>query len=332
MNNFIEEAKAFKERGVSAIPVKSDKLPTVNWTKYQVDPMTDEQINMYFKSCFGIAIITKNIECIDFDTKFELTHDMMDRIKEKVPTEILEKLWVQKTMSGGYHWLYLTDVAEPNQKLASRYTTAYERHETYMEAFNNPKKRDKASNIGAGDKQRVLIETRGSVIENGKRVGKGYFLVAPTPGYEYVYGKLQKLSDDERNQLVSMCREFNEVIEVKPNFKLNKYKKPGEDIFTWYNKNADVVALLVDHGWEEVPPSPYSSSKNVRLKRAGNTNAKSSALFDSDTRVFNVFSTSTSFDVNKGYSAVDVLLELECGNDTQVAYEKIMEQYQNRDQ
>lgn len=327
MGDFREEAKAFKERGISAIPVKSDKLPTVNWIKYQVDPMTDEQIGMYFKDCFGIALITKNLECCDVDLKYDLSGDLIDRMKEKVPVEILEKLWVQKTMSGGYHWLYLTDVAEPNQKLASRYTTPYERHETYMEAFSDPRKRGKASNIGAGDKQRVLIETRGSVIENGKRVGKGYFLAAPTPGYEYVYGKLQKLSDDERNQLISICREFNEVIEVKPNFKLNKYKKPDEDIFTWYNENADVVALLLDHGWEEV----YSGGKNVRLKRAGNTNAKSSALFDNDTRVFNVFSTSTSFEVNKGYSAVDVLLELECGNDTQVAYDKIMEQYQIRD-
>ena len=330
MGNFIEEAKAFKERGISAIPVKSDKLPTINWIKYQVDPMTDDQIEMYFKDCFGIALVTKELECLDFDLKYSLSHDMMDRIKERVPTEILEKLWVQKTMSGGYHWLYLTDVAEPNQKLASRYTTPYERHETYMEAFNSPRKRDKACNIAAGDKQRVLIETRGSVVNNGKRVGKGYFLAAPTPGYEYVYGKLQKLSDDERNQLISICREFNEVIEVKPNFKLNKYKKPDEDIFTWYNENADVVGLLVEHGWEVVP-SYSSKSEDVRLKRPGFTNSKSSALFDSYERVFNVFSSTASFDLNRGYSAVDVLLELECGNDTQVAYDKIMEQYQNRD-
>jgi hypothetical protein len=324
MADYREEAKAFKEKGIPAIPVRYDKTPTVNWFNYQEDPMTDEQIDAYFEDCFGIAIITKDIECLDFDIKFELTHDLMVRLKDRVPVEILEKLWVQKTMSGGFHWLYLTDVAEPNQKLASRYTTAYERHETYMQAFEDPDKRDKATNIAAGDKQRVLIETRGSVEENGKRIGKGYFLAAPTPGYEYIYGKLQKITNEERETLISICREFNEVIETKPNFKLNKYKKPGEDVFSWYNDEADVVKLLLGHGWEVVD----ERGKNVRLKRSGNTSNKSSALFDCEKRIFNVFSTSTSFDTNRGYSAVDVLLELECENDTQVAYEKIMVEYQ----
>jgi hypothetical protein len=324
MQDYRELAKQFIRNGIGVIPVKADKQPTINWIKYQVDMMSGEDVERYFKSCFGVAVVTKNIECIDFDLKYSLRSDFMDTIKEKVPTEILGKMWVQKTVSGGFHWLYLTDVAEPNQKLACRYTTAYERHETYMEAFNDSKTRNNASKIGANDKSRVLIETRGSIIENGKRVGKGYFLVAPTPGYEHIYGKLQKITDEEREILISVMREFNEVLVPKNNPKLSKFKKGSDvDVFSWYNEEGDVLGLLYSCGWELVS----DNGKNYRLRRPGNPASKSSALFDSDSRVFTVFSTSNNFEPNKGYSPVDVFLELECGNDLQCAYEKLLELY-----
>ena len=324
MQDFREIAKAFISQGISAIPVKADKQPTINWLKYQVNAMTEEEVDKYFKKCFGIALVTKDIECIDFDLKYSLTSDLMDRVKEKVPVEILKKVWVQKTTSGGFHWLYLTDVAEPNQKLACRPTTAYERHNTYIEAFNSPKNREKALKIALNDKSKVLIETRGSIMENGVRTGKGYFLVAPSPGYEYVYGKLQKLTNEERNLLISVMREFNEVITPVNNHKLAKaVKNAGVDVFTWFNEEGDVLSVLYENGWELV----NNNGKNYRLRRPGNPNSKSSALFDSDTNVFTVYSTSNNFEPNKGYSAVDVFLELECENDLNVCYTKLMELY-----
>lgn len=324
MQDFREIAKSFIAAGISVIPVKADKQPTINWLNYQSKLMTLEEADKYFKNCFGVAVVTRNIECIDFDLKYSMTSDLMGRIKEKVPIELLQKMWVQKTMSGGFHWLYETDVAEPNQKLACRYTTAYEKHETYMEAFSCVKTRENAIKIAFNDKSRVLVETRGSIVERGERVGKGYFLVAPTPGYEYIFGKLQKITDEERNLLISIMREFNEVTTPHNNPKINRAKKSCDvDVFSWYNTEGDVLGQLYSCGWELAS----ESGKNHRLRRPGNPNSKSSALFDSDSRVFTVFSTSNNFEPNKGYSPVDVFLELECENDLTLGYEKLLELY-----
>jgi len=60
------------------------------------------------------------------------------------------------------------------------------------------------------------------------------------------------------------------------------------------------------------------------LKRAGNPKSGSSALFDTDTRVFNCFSTSTNFDVGRGYSPTDVFTLLECDNDLSIAFRKLI--------
>jgi hypothetical protein len=48
-------------------------------------------------------------------------------------------------------------------------------------------------------------------------------------------------------------------------------------------------------------------------------------LFDRETRIFNCFSTSTSFDVNRGYTASDIFIDLECDGDTSVAFRKMVE-------
>jgi len=40
--------------------------------------------------------------------------------------------------------------------------------------------------------------------------------------------------------------------------------------------------------------------------------------------VFNCFSTSTSFDVGRGYSPTDVFVELECEGDLSLAFRKLI--------
>lgn len=321
MNDYRDLAKTYKKNGFTVIPVDSLKQPTINWTKYQTQPMSDEAIDKYFKNVHGIAMLTGGksmIECLDLDIKYDVTGDLMDRLKNKLPESLLRKMWVQKTPSGGYHWIFKTEVVEPNQKLANRLTTAEEKHKVYIESFNNINTRKMALNIAQQHKCLVLLETRGG----DKEKAGGYFLLAPTKGYEKVYGKLNKITPEERDVLFTACRSFNEYTEPERKQKLYKYKNYDINPFDNYNENGDSLSLLLDNGWGVVS----ESGNSVRLKRPGSPNSKSSALFDKETKIFNVFSTSTAFDVGVGYTPVNVFIKIVADDDTQVAYDELISQ------
>lgn len=325
--DYRELAKVYLKKGYTLIPVGADKQPTINWTKYQKRHITEEEIEKYFKDCYAVACLTggpNGLECLDFDLKYDLSGDLMDRVKNSCDPEVLEKMYVQKTKNGGFHWVYKTDVSMPNSKLASRNTTAYERHQTYLDNFNNASKRDIATSAAFNDKIRVLIETRGGIVDNGVKVSKGYFLISPSPGYEYVFGKINKISDSERDSLVEVCRSFNEVFRAHKNFNRDKTMSSEGNPFTEYNEKGDALKLLFEHGWSEAFNN-NPRSKSIRLVRPGNPDSKSSALFDTESKKFNVFTTSTIFDSNETYNPVDIFIELECNGDTKEAYVKLKE-------
>jgi len=318
MNNYVNLALAYKSEGFTVIPVNSNKIPTINWTKYQKEPMSDEDIKRYFKNVHGLAMLTggkSQVECLDIDLKNCNTGDLIDRLKAEVPKSIMKKMWVQRTPSGGYHWIFRCDKVEPNQKLANRVTSAEEKHSVYIEHFNNIKTRKNALKIASQYKSLVLLETRGG--EEDK--SGGYFLVAPTKGYEKVYGKLSEISIEERDQLMTICRSFNEYSEPKKNNGTFKYGHGESNPFDDFNERGDSLSLLLDAGWTSV----YENESSVRLKRPGSTHSKSSALFDKDSKIFNVFSSSTDFDTNTGYNPASVFIKIEADDDTQLAYQKL---------
>lgn len=322
MGNYIKIAKKYSRSGYSVIPVTSEKVPAIrDWSTFQVRTMTEVECEKYFKDCFGIALLcggSKGVTGLDFDIKYDLTGDLFERFKEEVPKKLLKKMYVQSTKNGGYHMLFSCSKVEPNQKLASRYTTCYEKDWTYKEAFKKEETRDIALKIAINDKSRVLIETRGGK----EKVSGGYVLMAPTPGYEKLYGSIEEITEEEYDILLSTARLFNEVIEVKKDPKKEKYKtdwviSPFED----YNERGDILQILYQNGWEEVS----SAGNSVRLKRPGGSASKSSALFDIETRIFNCFSTSTLFDVSRGYTPTDVFAELECNGDLSMAFRKLID-------
>jgi hypothetical protein len=321
MNNYVELAKQYSKAGYSVIPVTSEKIPAIrDWSQFQTRPMTEKECETYFSNSWGIALLmggSKKTTAIDFDLKYDLSGDLFDRYKKALPEDLLRKMFVQTTKNKGYHFIFSSDVVEPNQKLASRYTTEYEKHSTYMEAFNDAKTRSKALKIASNDKVRVLLETRGG----STTVSGGYVVMSPSPGYEFVYGKINHISIEEYNLILETARSFNDVVEERKDVRLEKYKEWKNSPFEDYNERGDVISLLLDSGWEECKGS---RGKSIRLKRAGNPKSGSSALFDTDTRVFNCFSTSTSFDVGRGYSPTDVFVELECDGDLSLAFRKLI--------
>ena len=321
MSNYLELAKQYSSAGYSVIPVTSEKIPAIkDWGRFQTRPMIDKECEDNFKNCWGIALLcggNMNLTAVDFDLKYDMSGDLFERYKQALPNTLLSKMYVQTTKNKGYHFLFSCDKVEPNQKLASRYTTEYEKHSTYMEAFNNEMTRSKALKIASNDRMRVLLETRGGT----PQISGGYVVMSPSPNYEHIYGKIQKISVEEYDLLLETARSFNDVVEIRKDIKLERYKDWKLSPFEDWNQRGDVISLLLDSGWEECKGS---SMKSIRLKRAGNPKSGSSALFDTQTRVFNCFSTSTSFNVGKGYNPTDVLLELECEGDLSVAFKKLI--------
>lgn len=322
MSNYVELAKAYSKKGYSVIPVTSEKVPAIrNWGVWQVRPMTEIECEQHFKDCYGIALLMggkKSLTAIDFDLKYDLSGDLFERYKKTLPVELLKKMYVQTTKNNGFHFIFSSPTVEPNQKLASRYTTADEKHQTYMKAYQDPKNKDKALKMASNDKSRVLIETRGG----SPSTCGGYVLVSPTPGYVHTFGKIQDISKEEYDLILESARSFNQIVEEKADIRLEKYKEWELSPFVDYNTRGDVLSVLYESGWEECS-NGYGNS--VRLRRAGAVTSASSALFDPETRLFNCFSTSTSFDVNRSYTPVDIFMELECEGDISLAFRKLME-------
>lgn len=324
-SSIIDIAKKYVENGFSVLPVSPvTKQPTVtSWNRFKKVPMTLEEVDQLFTENDSLAIFCggqPRVFCLDADMKYDLSGDLWDRFKQAVPKSLLKKLMCQSTMNKGFHLVCKVPASKlsGNEKFASRHTTAYEKHQTYTEAFSKPLLRDKALNIALQDKSRILFESRSGT----EQESKGYFLIAPSKGYKIIYGKIQEITEAEYDLLIDTARSFNEFISEDRPFKVSDYQTKWElSPYDHYNKEGDVVALLVNHGWEIV----YNGTNSVRFKRPGSSHTSSSALFDRNTRIFNVFSTSTSFDVSKGYNASGVFAHLEANDDQSATYKKLIE-------
>lgn len=327
MSNYVEIVKTYRNNGLTCIPVDENKQPLINWAPFQNSMMTDADITKHFSDTYGFAVLTGGkggLELLDIDAKYFLDPDMYKEFKRAVPNEILSKLWVQTSMNGGFHFIYKCKVIEPNQKLAMRPTTREEKHEAYMESYLSGENIDTALKSAIQHKSLVLFETRGGTPEKAG----GYFLCAPTPGYKRVYGKLQEITPEEREILLETARSFNTYVETKKDYKLAQFnsKLPaGENPFKNFDERGNSLQILLDNGWRPVNQKMLTSGKDVRLIRPGVVHSKSSGLYDKDTKMFNCFSTSTSFEPNKAYSPASVFIEIECNGDTQIAYQKLKE-------
>lgn len=285
----IEIAKEYYKSGLSIIPIGEKKLPIGAWKRNQT-----ELIEPSFTSCVGIGIVcgavSGGVECIDIDSKYDLTGKLFENYKNlinEVDKNLLKKLVVQSTPSGGYHFVYKCKTIDGNKKLANRYTTDAEKLE-------NPK-----------EKIKVLIETRGE---------SGYFMVAPSDGYKVIYGDLKQisiLSALERETLLVCARTLNKVFEVATVNK-NSQKTILENLspFEDWNNRGDVLDFLEREGWVV---KLKNGAKNLLLRPGGT--GMWSADWNEDKRIFYVFTSSSEFEQNKGYNPTQVLAKLKFNDD-----------------
>ena len=278
---------------VQFMPVLGNKLPIHSgWQKQR------KLYNM--SNCEAVGIVcgelSGNLQAIDLDLKYDLTGKLFDKYKKSinaVDKSLLSKLTVQKTVSGGYHFIFRCEEIEGNKKLARRYANDTEK--------------------AKGEKIKVLIETRGE---------GGYIACDPTPGYKLTYGSyetIQTITPEEKEILFECARKFNEVIEVFTPQRTEKKQLKGMSPFEDYNNRADVIALLESHGWQAVG---QKGSKTL-LKRPGDSSARHSGNFDSNKNWFSVFSTSTEFEDETPYLPYAVYAFLECNKDFKEASKKL---------
>jgi hypothetical protein len=283
-----QEALHLFESGLSVIPIDDKKVPIGSWKKNMTELI---QPNGNFANAYGVGIvcgaISGNIEVIDIDTKYDLTGTLFQDYKEliaSVSKDLLRKLVVQRTVSGGYHFIYRCSQIENNQKLAQRPTSPEEK-------IDNPK-----------DKVRVLIETRGQ---------GGYIACVPTPNYEMVYGDLQNIQEittEERIILIESAKYFNQIQE-EPKPEPIKYESKDTPFDQW-NDEGDVLSMLVLEGWKV---TGGFGPKKLLLRPGGE--GKWSADYDEQRRLFYVFTSSTEFEQGRAYNPSQVLTILKFNGD-----------------
>ncbi|AHW61444.1 Bifunctional DNA primase/polymerase, N-terminal [Draconibacterium orientale] len=272
--------------GLSIIPVSSKKTPFTPWTEYQsnIAPISLWHSHYINQGTVGIIAgkVSGNLECIDIDTKNDPKKTIITEFNALIPDELLNRLIIQSTPSGGLHYIYRCPeaVIDKNLKLA--------RHSN-------------------GE---IILETRGE---------GGYFCTSKTNN-EIMQGKfnLETLEVDvpiitaeERNLLLETARSLTRYFPSgNTNSKNNKsfnYKEPAINEF---NNKYDIIELFTKDNWSVV----NEDDDKFYLLRDGSAASHSGYYFKA-TKTFFCFSTSTEFKTEKPYNNFQILQVLEGKND-----------------
>lgn len=159
--------------------------------------------------------VSGGLVCIDFDIKNGDKWDEWVFIANNIVPEVLSKVYMERTPSGGYHVCYRAKGEMRNRKLA------------------------------CNTEGKATIETRGE---------GGYFVCAPSKGYTVFFGKLSELhqlTDGEETTLLATCEAYDEQVRTEYKPKHNA-EVTGDSVFNRYDSVTDPVPLLVSHGWHVV--------------------------------------------------------------------------------
>lgn len=276
---------------LNRIITDANKRPLGKWKEYQTRLITPEEFKALkgHKNASGEAIIcgpvSGGLEVIDIDTKNDPARTLHTDFFSVIPPELFARLYIVTTINGGAHIYYRCEEIENSKKLASRQTTPRER-------AKNP-----------AEKTLVLIETRGP---------GGYVVAPPSPGYKVIQGTpetIPTITPEERAELFALARGFDELTPVIPE-PLKRYENKNQrdtgNPFKEYDEQATpetVRGLLESFGWV----FKYHHAGKDFYRRPGNTDTVTSGDYHHEKKVFAVFTTSTPFEPQRGYTPAGVL-------------------------
>lgn len=274
----LHTATEYLAAGLCVLPaVRAEKRPALSgWKAYQSRLPTGQQLANWFSIeqdalCIVAGAVSGHLEVLDFDCEA----DQFARWSELIPADLLAKLVVERTQSGGRHVVYRA--SEPvcgNIKL---------------------------SQAQRGGKILTLIETRGE---------GGLFLCAPTAGYTLEQGALTNLpvlTSSERETLLQAAWSLSEYLAPpveRPAGASAGDGRPGDE----FNERGDVREVLLRHGWTIV-----KGGDNEYWRRPGKDAGWSATLKDRVFYVFSA--NAAPFEPNRAYAPFSVLALLEHGGD-----------------
>lgn len=256
----------------------------------------------------------QGLEAVDVDLKYDLTGDLWTRLQAAIGQDLLAKLVIQRTRSGGYHLLYFCEEVEGNQKLASRPATEEE-----LEA-------------APGTRQYVLIETRGE---------HGQVVIFPSEGYRFVQRnplEIQQISVDERARIMEACRSFDLMPAKKtaPTAPVPNRPAPApasEEAKPWEIYDAETTALevLEQHGWTVLRHGRDGKGRElVEVVRPGGDTSKKSASYYPDNNIVYSHTTSSELPSETPLRPSAVLAYLAYGGDFSRMGRELRQKYYDR--
>lgn len=303
--------------GISVIPVrdrdemvngelKKKKSPYRKWEKYQEQQIDQTTLwaEMERNNTTAIAMIcgavSGNLEVIDVDVKWMPGIDatLLTDLNNLYP-DLLARLRIHSTPSGGCHILYRTTKQPPgNQKLARRLSTP--------EELDADSKRNKT---------KCFIETR----------GQGGFVVAP-PSMGYAIRRdlpLPVLTWEERCTLISFCEAYNTFfpIEAPPPTGVRENTYYDTNPFQDFNNRVDAVELFQQQGWAYV----RQSGKFLWFTKPGGSPRDVHGTFNTEKRYFYIWTTETDLEP-RGYLPSSILAHYQFGGDKKKCYQWLVQQ------
>ena len=279
-----ESVDKFISLSLNPVPVKKGtKIPV---RKSHQDPVTEEELETLVFEEIGISTgyASLNLEALDFDLKnVDDPKEYLKSYNDMIPKGLLEKLVIQSTPSGGYHYLYRCDTIGSNQKLAR-------------------------NSEGA-----AVIETRGI---------NGYIKCAPSKGYKLVskktFSEIPVITENERNLLFIIAKQKDELNKKDIQKKFNSEDLESYKKFHKYNEDSDIgIELLEKHGW-----AFHSENGDwYNFTRPESESGDLHGGYHRGSNFFQCFSTHQDrFEQRRGYNNHHLFAELECEGNYKRAY------------
>jgi hypothetical protein len=285
----------------------------VPWKEWQAKLPEPDYYAPLYDAADALSVVagevSGNLEILDFDN-FDDCYQRWLAIVTGESKSLVERLTIERTQNGGHHVIYRAPSIEANTKLAARLIPCDGPGEIAI--GNKTYKPRKAGDLWVAEVG--TIETRGS---------GGLIICVPTPGYELVQGSMSgipRISDDERDLMLSVARSLNEVFETpqepprKPSISIPGELSPGDDYNARAGQSGALESILERHGWL---PTQRAADGNQRWARPGKRHGTSATLKGGDFYVFS--SNAPPFEAGRAYRPFAVFTLLECGGDFQLA-------------